>query len=236
MTSTISCAWLPCASFPISAHDYWEAPKNYLCKGDRALSDTILYSIYGWALEARMSLSSMLTRKSVSSGFATHKIEQQSLVAESLPLSVNLSPTWRPCSQAATCLFSLLAADTIALADTISSAQSVQTTCVQWTQTPCNVYCWALHCKQYAFSNNSIRNMVICVGKTAKQHWAVYGLLQQLLRRLCPKRECWTTNVLMIRMRGEQSNTCWPTFNERAAIATAPTSWKLEQIVIETNY
>ena len=44
-----------------------------------------------------MSLSSMLTKKSVSSGLATHKIEQQSRVAESLPLSVNLSPTCRPC-------------------------------------------------------------------------------------------------------------------------------------------
>ena len=44
-----------------------------------------------------MSLSSMLTKKSVSSGLATHKMEQQSRVAESFPLSVNLSPTCRPC-------------------------------------------------------------------------------------------------------------------------------------------
>ena len=43
-----------------------------------------------------MSFRSMLTKKSVSSGLATHKIEQQSRVAESLPLSVNLSPTCRP--------------------------------------------------------------------------------------------------------------------------------------------
>ena len=44
-----------------------------------------------------MSFNSMLTKKSVSSGFATHRIEQQSRVAESLPLSVNLSPTCNPC-------------------------------------------------------------------------------------------------------------------------------------------
>ena len=36
-------------------------------------------------------------KKSVSSGFATHKIEQQSLTALSLPLCVNLSPTCKTC-------------------------------------------------------------------------------------------------------------------------------------------
>ena len=39
------------------------------------------------------------TKKSVSRGLATHKMEQQSLVATSLPDCVNLSPTCSACSQ-----------------------------------------------------------------------------------------------------------------------------------------
>ncbi len=51
----------------------------------------------GPVLRLRISCSSNLMKKSVSSGFATHKIEQQSLTALSLPLWVNRSPTCKTC-------------------------------------------------------------------------------------------------------------------------------------------
>lgn len=45
-----------------------------------------------------MSSSSISTKKHVSSGAATHRMGQQSLVAASLPLLVNLSPTCNVCT------------------------------------------------------------------------------------------------------------------------------------------
>lgn len=44
------------------------------------------------------TLMSILTKKPVSSGFATHTMEQQSRVAVSFPVSLKRSPTWRTCA------------------------------------------------------------------------------------------------------------------------------------------
>lgn len=79
-----------------------------------------------------MSLSSMLTKKSVSSGLATHRMEQQSRVAESLPLSVNLSPTCRPCIAHHWHIVCIFRALQNVMSDTADSTHMANSTCSQW--------------------------------------------------------------------------------------------------------
>ncbi len=57
------------------------------------------HSMYGVSLCARISASSILTKKSVSSGLAAQMMQQQSRVAASLPVAVNLSPTCSACTE-----------------------------------------------------------------------------------------------------------------------------------------
>ena len=59
------------------------------------------HSMYGVSLCVRMSASNILTKKSVSSGLAAQMMQQQSRVAASLPVAVNLSPTCRACTEVA---------------------------------------------------------------------------------------------------------------------------------------
>ena len=58
------------------------------------------HSMYGCMRSRLRSVSRSLMKKSVSSGLATHSMQQQSRVMASFPLAVNLSPTCSACRHA----------------------------------------------------------------------------------------------------------------------------------------
>lgn len=97
-----------CALRAVHAHANPCVSRNKVVKGPSAAPQRTIaaqepqgalrYSMYACCDSESMSSRSMSTKKCVSSGAATHRMEQQSRVALSLPLAVKRSPTCSVCT------------------------------------------------------------------------------------------------------------------------------------------